>query len=90
MSWSISVKEKSGDSHDKIAKAITNQISPDNAAQRLTLTAILSYLQMVARDNHNNGNEVVMSSVGHVEQSGAGSWDIHIEIPLPVPPKEEK
>lgn len=81
MSWSIQVKEKSGDSHDKIAKAITSQMNPDSAT---TLLAILAYFQMVARDNHNNSGEVVMNTHGHVNGDGSGSWDIHVEIPIPV------
>lgn len=81
MSWSVEVKEKSGDSHDKIAKAITSQMNPDST---LTLAAILAYFQMVARDTHNNGGEVVMKTYGHVNGDGSGTWDIHVEVPTPV------
>ena len=81
MSWSVQIKEKSGAVGDAAAVAIGKQLALDNAT---TLAAILAYFQLVARDVHNNGNDVVMNSSGHTNSDGSGSWDIHIEIPTPV------
>lgn len=86
MSWGFELKVKSGEAHDAIAKEVAKQINPDSAA---TLATILAYFQMVSRDNHNNGNEVILKSNGHVNSDGSGSWDIHVEIPTPVPVKKE-
>lgn len=80
MSWSVQLKENSGSIGDKAKEAISKQTNPDSA---VVLSAILAYFQMVARDNHNNGNDVVMNTNGHVNSDGSGSWDIHIEIPVP-------